>query len=674
MAGGASARGQTYTAGRERFMTWEDFIDDYFAEQPAEDDTDTRTALVERLEAFYAFPLNINTASRSELLAIPIISEAQADSILAYRSRSRLFLSLGELQFVSGLDHTDRCRLSLFVYAGDTVKTAPSAHTILLHGPHELSTRLDIPLYRRSGYKPHTVKEVASNPNAVYLGYAPASTTRYRHHYGPLAYGLTLQKDAGEPFWAHGNYPFDYVSAYVAYTPAGRPLHVWLGDYEVRAGNGLLVGRSYFSGIEQTVDAIPLSPVPIRAHTSADETDYMRGAAATWHHRHLSLTAFGSWRRLDARLKNDTAVTLFTTGLHRTPDELANRRTLADLTGGLRASWQKSSLTLGLNAVYDHYSHPVYPPLHAYNRYYLRGTASGGLSADWRLRHRRWSLMGEAAVDLHGHPALSQLIRYDPSAGIGLTLGLRHLSPRYVAPHASTLCRSSRTQNETGLIVGFSGRFTAATSLLAYADLFRFSRPTYTAGGRGSKGIVTHLRLRHATSPLVTWTLRHDLSSRQLNVTGQAPNMEYVCTQRLRLAATLTPGSRWSLHTALDGSLHARPSRHPSRGIMLSLRTRHQLSPTLTTHLFGALFATDDYASRLYAYEPQMRYAAAFPSYAYHGYRLAALANWKPLPSLTLSLRYALLHYFNRRHIASGAQQISHSSQNDLSLQAIWKF
>lgn len=282
--------------------------------------------------------------------------------------------------------------------------------------------------------------------------------------------------------------------------------------------------------------------------------------------------------------------------------------------------------------------------------------------------------MGEAAVDLHGHPALSQLFRYDISNGMGLTFGLRHFSPRYVAPHASTLCRSSRTQNETGIIVGFSSRFTAATSLLAYADLFRFSRPTYTAGQGGSKGIVTRIQLKHATSDLVTWTIRHDLSSRQLNITGKAPNMEYVCTQRLRLAATMTPCERWNLHAAVDGSLYARPSRRPSQGIMLSIRTRLQATSTLTTYLFGAIFATDDYASRLYAYEPQMRYAAAFPSYAYHGYRLAALANWKPITTLTLSLRYSILHYFNRRQIASGAQQIDHSSQNDLSLQAIWKF
>ncbi|MDY2779551.1 MAG: helix-hairpin-helix domain-containing protein [Alloprevotella sp.] len=674
VAGGASVVGQTYTAGRERFMTWDDFVDDYFSEQPAEDDTDARAALIDRLEAFYAFPLNINTATRSELLAIPIMSEAHADSILAYRSRSRLFLSLGELQFVSGLDHTDRCRLSLFVYAGDTVKAPSPAKTILWGGRHELSTRFDLPLYRRSGYKPHTKKEVAANPNAIYLGYAPVSTTRYRYHNGPLSYGVTLQKDAGEPFMANGNYPFDYISAYVAYTPGNRPVHVWLGDYEVRAGNGLLMGRSYFTGLEQSVDAFPLSTIPIRAHTSADESNFLRGAAATWHHHDFSLTAFGSWRQLDARIKNDTAVTLYTTGLHRTPDEIDNRRTLTNLTGGLRASWQKSGLTFGLNAIFDHYSHPIYPPLREYNRYYLRGSQAGGLSADWRLRHRRWTLMGEAAVDLHGHPALSQLFRYDISNGMGLTLGLRHFSPRYVAPHASTLCRSSRNQNETGIIVGFSSRFTAATSLLAYADLFRFSRPTYTAGQGGSKGIVTRIQLKHATSDLVTWTVRHDLSSRQLNITGKAPNMEYVCTQRLRLAATMTPCERWSLHTAVDGSLYARPSRRPSQGIMFSIRTRLQATSTLTTYLFGAIFATDDYASRLYAYEPQMRYAAAFPSYAYHGYRLAALANWKPITTLTLSLRYSILHYFNRRQIASGAQQIDHSSQNDLSLQAIWKF
>ena len=84
---------------------------------------------------------------------------------------------------------------------------------------------------------------------------------------------------------------------------------------------------------------------------------------------------------------------------------------------------------------------------------------------------------------------------------------------------------------------------------------------------------------------------------------------------------------------------------------------------------FAALFFTDSYGCRLFAYEPQLRYAGGFPSFAYHGFRLVALADWALFPWLSLGARAAWTHYFNRSTISSGTQQIDGPDQADVSLQ-----
>jgi hypothetical protein len=85
--------------------------------------------------------------------------------------------------------------------------------------------------------------------------------------------------------------------------------------------------------------------------------------------------------------------------------------------------------------------------------------------------------------------------------------------------------------------------------------------------------------------------------------------------------------------------------------------------------LFASVFFTDGFSSRIYAYEPQLRYNGGFPTYAYHGMRVVGQLQWEPCKYISLATRYGLLHYFNRESISSGTQQILSPTQNDLWIQ-----
>ena len=77
-------------ARAQAYISWETFLNDFFVERMeiglSDDDYDE---LRERLTALHENPVDLNSCRREDLLRLPFLNEAQADSILSYRRRKR---------------------------------------------------------------------------------------------------------------------------------------------------------------------------------------------------------------------------------------------------------------------------------------------------------------------------------------------------------------------------------------------------------------------------------------------------------------------------------------------------------------------------------------------------------------------------------------------------------
>ncbi|MGN1260718.1 MAG: hypothetical protein ACI4UC_06390 [Alloprevotella sp.] len=82
------ARAQGDPVYREIYCTWEDFVEDYFSEDKVysewtEEYSDNyewiREQELERLESISHSPINLNTATRHELLRLPFLAPSQDD-------------------------------------------------------------------------------------------------------------------------------------------------------------------------------------------------------------------------------------------------------------------------------------------------------------------------------------------------------------------------------------------------------------------------------------------------------------------------------------------------------------------------------------------------------------------------------------------------------------------
>lgn len=661
-------------------IDWEEFVEAYWNEAQTSDIEGASNEELERLEELTLQPLQLNRCTRRQLLELPFMTEAQADSLLAYRERKRGLMSLGELQFIHGFDYFTRCYLSLFVRCDSAClpttaqlerrRAEQRTDYLLTRGRHEVESRLDCPLYRRQGFE---APEKPTRTN-YYTGNALHHIVRYRYNMRrEAAYGLTLEKDAGEPVAKQGFYPYDYLSGYLLLRPRGRQWSLVLGDYELRGGRGLLLGRPSYGGLSQMVQSFKASPVNFYAHSSSDEASFFRGAAAAYLWRRWSVMAFASYRRLDGRRETgtDTIRTWLKTGLHRTIAELDNRRNLGCLTTGAQMAWTAPKGGLALSGYITHFDHPIYPEPRFYNRHYFRGQTAGGAALFYHVTHRWLHLQGEVATDGSLNLATEHTLSARFSPRLRANLQIRHFSPRFVSLYGHALQQGSRVANEQGVALGIRYLPCSEWELTGYVDAFRFQQPTFTSKLPGAKGIEASVESRWKAPGPWQLTVRYRVKTRQRTVTGH-DLLEYRTAHKIRLAGLLSL-KHFALTTQADVTYATRQTGKRSVGWMASVRPVWKASERFQLKGFTSVFFTDDFESAVYAYEPQLLRAGAFPSFAYHGMRAVVVSNWQIVQSLLVGLRFGSTHYFNRSSISSGMAAIHSSWKNDVSVQLRWR-
>lgn len=657
----------TFTSAKAQMpLTWDDFCEEYFS---ADDETSSSAEeQMEILEGYLTNPIDLNQATRADLLSLPFLNEAQADSILSFRENKKGFISLGDLMFIRNISFSDRRYMKLFVVVGDMPKEEVTLRQRLFGGRHEVETRLDIPLYTRAGQKDYPADELQQYPNRKYLGNGLANIVRYRYDWHRhVRYGITLEKDTGEPFGNRRNYPYDYVSAFFLYESPSQKTRILAGDYKLISGQGLLLGSNFLNSSNLLLDAPIKSTKFFRPHTGSDENNFFRGAASSIFLKNISISFFASYNKIDARIKDGIVTSLPDDGYHRTINEINGKNAVGNFSAGARIEYGRSNWEVGLTGLYTLYDKTICPDEHPYNKYYLRGKSAGGLAADWYLNLRHWTISGEAAADNKMNLAMSQTVIFQPEDELSFTLQHRHFSKAFISQFGETAQQGSRVANEHGIMLG--GKYTGFKNLelRAYADAFLFPSATFQAS-RSSKGLELMAEGKYHVSAPLSLLFRYKMKTRQQDVSGYSDILEYRQTHRLHCALAWQQET-YQLRAALDATIATRQTTATQWGWAASLRAAYRLNKKLSAAASAVLFFTDDYSSAVYIYEPRLRHTFTNTALYYHGFRIAALASWRVCKWLDLSAKYSCLHYFNKKEISSGPQLISSPTKQDISLQ-----
>ena len=100
---------------------------------------------------------------------------------------------------------------------------------------------------------------------------------------------------------------------------------------------------------------------------------------------------------------------------------------------------------------------------------------------------------------------------------------------------------------------------------------------------------------------------------------------------------------------------------------------RNPRHPMALTFRF-ALFDTDGFNSRIYAYEHDVLYAFSFPFYSDQGMRVYMVTRWRLHRKIDFYARLARTMYTNRNYTGSGLDRIEGPSRTEVKAQIRLRF
>ena len=644
---------------------WEKWLDGIMLDGDYSEDT--HEELYENLLELQRNGINVNSATREELLALPFLSEQQVMDILEYIHFHGALKSINELMSIESIDYSTRQLLQEFLYAGDKPeKGFPSLKNIMTWGKNELSLYTKIPTYERAG----------DASNGDYLGYPYKFWARYSFSYAKnVRIGIVASQDAGEPFFSQSNkYGFDQYSGFIQLNGLGPIESLIVGRYSVSAGMGLVMNNSFSLGKTAMLQDFGRQRNALRPHTSASENGYMQGAAATIRLSDaIRLTPFLSYRKTDATLNDDGSISsLIYTGYHRTISELNKKNNTSLTAGGMNARWNLEDFSLGATAVFTHINRPLSPNKSAtYKKIYPEGSNFFNASLNYSWLHYPFSVNGETAINANGAIATINTLGWHLSQYVEVMGIYRFYSFNYYSLYANAFSEGGKTQNESGLYLGVRWQPKYGIDIQAYTDLAYFAWPRYgvSQSSYASDNVVS------ASYKTGKWLLsgKYRLHFKQKD-SKSASGISWQTEHRLRIGAEWT-GDGWTSKSQLDFTSVSSTSESSSlsQGFMITENIGYDIGKW---QIFagGKYFNTDGYDSRLYSYERAMPHTFSFPAYYGHGIRYSLTAVWAPSPTLQFNAKAGITDYFDRSTISSGQQQINASSACDIEVGMRWRW
>ena len=623
--------------------------------------------LYDNLLDFQRNGINVNAATREQLLALPFLSDQQVMDIMEYIYQHGAMKSINELMPIESIDYSTRQLLQEFLYAGDKPdKGFPSMRNIIKWGKNELSLYAKIPTYERVG----------DSPEGDYLGYPYKFWARYSFSYADnVRVGIMASQDAGEPFFSGVNKTgFDQYSAFVQLNGIGRVETLVAGRYSIAAGMGLTINSAFSLGKTAILQNMGRQRNALRPFTSASESGYLQGAAATIRLSDaLCVTPFLSYRKTDATLNDDgTVSSLIYTGYHRSQSEINKKNNTSISVAGADARWTHGDLSLGATAIYTHLDRPLSPNKTAvYKRIYPEGSDFFNASLNYSWIHYPFNISGESAINEKGAIATLNTLGWHLSQYVELMGIYRFYSFNYYSPHANSFSEGGKTQNESGIYIGMKWQPRYGLEIMAYTDFAYFVWPRYGV----SQSSYANDNVINCSWKTGSWQFsgRYRLHLRQKD-SKSVSGLSWQAEHRLRIGAEWT-ADRWTSRSQLDVSSAPSSSSNKSvsQGYMLTENIGYDTGKW-KLYAGGKYFHTDSYDSRLYSYERAMPHTFSYPAYFGHGIRYSLVAIWSPVPALQFTAKAAVTNYFDRSTISSGQQQINASSACDIEVGLRWRW
>jgi hypothetical protein len=643
------------------------------------------TQLFENLERYLNQPLDINNATKAELQTLGLLSDYQVQVLIDYRTEHGGFISLNELQYLYGYTVELLDVISPYITI-QSVKENLSVQRISDEGQHTLLIKAQQNIEKQQGYKsvPDSVK--ALSPNSYYLGSPLRLLNKYKFNLGnKIVAGFTLEKDPGEELFRGNNSGFDFVSGHLLFNDIGKVKCLAFGDYQASFGQGVTLWSGVAPYKSAYITKTRRSALGFTRYSSSDENHFMRGVAVTYNLFGLDLSSFISHKNIDANIGSYDSITFKpisvssfqTMGLHTLPSEIESKDALSETCFGGNLSMNKENFKVGITCAGTRYGLDVYKSYQPYNYYYFQGNEVVNVGADYLVNLKNISLFGELARCSTGDNAILSGITFTPVSNVSLVCLYRNYGLKYYAPYSNAFRERSEAMGEQGFYFGLETGITSNLTLRAYADYFNYPWLKYEVDAP-SAGHEYLLQADYQISSGAMASFRFITQQKDENMSSEGPspnNVLPVETNKYRFNISYKISSSLELRNRIEYVYLKKETATPKEGYLF-YQDVVWATPAKSLSLIGryCIFDTDDYDSRVYAYENNALYTYSIPYFYNKGYRTYFMAKYALSKQVDIWARYAITVYTDQTSIGQGVTYINGNKKSEVLVQMIVSF
>jgi hypothetical protein len=634
----------------------DEFIQNIF---PAQQENLNYEDFYEAFFQLYQDPIDLNSASREELAAMYILSETQINSLLDYRQKFGKFLSIYEIQAIPDFDLVTIRKILPFVNVRQGFKIGQATE-------HYLVLRTDKVLEPQKGYD-----------NGKYLGSPFRTYARYRlAHPKDFNVGFVVEKDAGETSYA------DFFSGYLMLKNKGNWKNIVVGDYQVQIGQGLISSAGFFVGKgSETVNTVRRSNLGIRPYGSVVEGNFFRGAAATYQFKNLDITGFYSNTRRDATVsdngleREEYVSSLLSTGYHRTLSELDRKNTIGEQDLGIDATLKIRNGEIGVTALQTTFDAFLLKKDVPYNLFEFSGKQNLLLGSHFTYNWQNINFFGEAARSSSGGIGAVGGFMAALSKQVEFSILFRNYDKNFHSFYANSFGENTRQINEQGTYWGLKYSPKRSLTFSAFYDQFKFPWLKYLVSSPSS-GYDYLFRFEYKPSKKMMFYAQFHEEHKGKNLPTNSAKTEVVETtvrQNYILNFDYTPSRAFRSQTRLAMNTFGYVNSSLSKGYAIMQDLEGTLGKWQIKSRI-AYFSTDNYDSRIYAFENDVLYAVSFPAYYGKGFRTYLIIRRSLTKNLDIWARIARTQVSDKDVFGSGNDQIDAPHKTEIKLQLKYKF
>ncbi len=548
-------------------------------------------SIVERLQRLTENPIALNQASREELLEIPFLSPALADSILSYRRRNGIFKSRRPLRKIAGTE------LYTVIKPFFTVTSKKRKRGYLI----------------QKNYYPVDPGKTARK----YSGGLWYNKTKLRYFFSQkTSAGFITQKDVGEESI------MDFYSGYISYNAARWKLI--LGQFHFQFGHGLAFSNP-FSTQKSAMVLNPLRSLKTVAapSLSSAENSGLYGLYLNYQNNHRwNFHLFASGNYLDARLdkSGETVTGIRYTGYHRSESELLSKnRVFAQITAAAVSAPLGRNITASLLICHYHYNPDIqftspYVSNSDLRRQYFHFTGStlNQMSLAYSAHSMHADASGEFTIVEKGTPAFSQKLffHYDR---LQFGFSFWRLTKNFQSPRGTVFDDSSPFPGaQQGLYFALKTKLNTSFMLKAYKF---FVRDLWRSWFNSLPGLKDEWLLESIFSlPQKQVALRIRQKSNTVSISEESDFLGEEVQTIYRLHYKWTPDKQFRLQSRIAYT-HLHPNSE--HGIYFFQDFRYSFTRELALYSRITFFQTRSFRSALYEYENDL--PGSFANYALYG-------------------------------------------------------